>query len=54
MIYVPQLTLTHTPPFAIVNQCLSTGYGLLFSTKLYGNKQEKKVFHEYLQDIAFS
>ena len=29
------------------------GYGLQFSTEVYGRKREKAVFHEYLQEHWF-
>ena len=32
---------------------LSMGYGLRFSMEIYGIKQEKTVFHEYLQEACF-
>ena len=32
---------------------LSTGYGLRFSTEIYGSKREKMVFHEYPSGSLF-
>ena len=34
----------------ISREYLSTGYGLRFSTEIYGSKREKTVFHEYLHE----
>ena len=38
---------------AYLREYLSTGYGLRFSTEIYGSKREKTVFHEYLQEACF-
>ena len=37
----------------MVREDLSTGYGLRFSTDIYGSKRGKHVFHEYLQEYCF-
>ena len=37
----------------VLREYLSTGYGLRFSTEIYGSKREKTVFHEYLQEYCF-
>ena len=43
-----------TPPSAIIRECLSTGYGLRFSTEIFGSKREKTVFHEtYRKPVLF-
>ena len=34
-------------------ECLNTGYGLRFSTEIYGSKREKPFFHEYVQEARF-
>ena len=33
---------------------MSKGYGLRFSTEIYGSKGEKAVFDEYLQETCFA
>ena len=40
-------------PFPKRRGDLSTGYGLRFSTEIYGSKWEKTVFHEYVQEACF-
>ena len=37
-----------------VREDLSTGYGLRFSTEIYGSKRKKTGFHEYLQETCFA
>ena len=37
----------------IVREDSSAGYGLRFSTEIYGSKGEKTVSHEYLQEACF-
>ena len=41
------LVITH------IREDLSTGYGLRFSTEIYGSKRENKSFREYLQEARF-
>ena len=41
------------PLGVVLREYLSTGYGLRFSTEIYGSKWEKTVFHEYLQEYCF-
>ena len=36
-----------------LREYLSTGYGLRFSTEIYGSAREKTVFHKYLQEVCF-
>ena len=36
-----------------LREYLSSGYGLRFSTDIYGSKREKTVFYEYLQQRCF-
>ena len=38
---------------SFLREDLSTGYGLQFSTEIYGSKREKTVFHKYLQETCF-
>ena len=40
-------------PVEVISEYLSTGYGLRFSTEIYGCKREKTVFREYLQEACF-
>ena len=37
----------------VLRECLSTGYGLRFSTELYGSKREKMVFPQIPKGILF-
>ena len=36
-----------------LREYLSTGYGMRFSTEIYGSKREKTVFHQDLQEACF-
>ena len=45
--------ITYTYMDTMLRYYLSTGYGLRLSTEIYGSKQEKTVFREYLQETSF-
>ena len=43
----------HAQQHGSVREYSGTGYGLPFSTEIYGSKQETTVFHEYPQEACF-
>ena len=45
--------MNHIWLITYIREYSSTGYGLRFSTEIYGSKREKMVFNESLQECCF-